>query len=80
MKTKEILSAFPRYINHENLKDLQLSDDETTLTSGDEIIGQLDNGIYRFCSDGYTEAFGRQWNAFRRTQLDSYSNTSITKD
>ena len=38
-------------------------------------------GIPRFVLDGgYANAFGLQWNAFRRTQLDSYSRTTISRD
>ena len=38
-------------------------------------------GISRFVPDGgYANAFGLQWNAFRRTQLDSYSRTTISRD
>jgi SAM-dependent methyltransferase len=38
-------------------------------------------GIPRFVSDGgYASAFGLQWNAFRRTQLDSSSGTTISRD
>jgi SAM-dependent methyltransferase len=29
---------------------------------------------------GYTDAFGEQWNHYRRTQLDSYTGTTITRD
>ena len=37
--------------------------------------------IPRFVSsDNYASAFGRQWKAFRRTQLDSYTGTTITRD
>lgn len=28
----------------------------------------------------YADAFGEQWNHYRRTQLDSYTNTSMSKD
>ena len=39
------------------------------------------NGIPRFVlSDMYASAFGRQWNAFRKTQLDSFTGTTISKD
>lgn len=31
-------------------------------------------------NDGYAESFGRQWNAHARTQLDSASGLSITRD
>lgn len=38
-------------------------------------------GIPRFVSsDNYASAFGSQWNAFRRTQLDSFTGTTITRD
>jgi SAM-dependent methyltransferase len=37
-------------------------------------------GIARFvASDGYAAAFGRQWRAFRRTQLDSFTGTTISR-
>ncbi len=39
------------------------------------------NGIPRFVTHkNYSDSFGLQWNEFRRTQLDSYSNTKITYD
>ena len=38
-------------------------------------------GIPRFVSsDNYASAFGSQWKAFRKTQLDSHTGTSITRD
>jgi len=38
-------------------------------------------GIPRFvASSGYATAFGLQWNSYRRTQLDSYSGTTISRD
>lgn len=38
-------------------------------------------GVPRFVpSDGYAESFGRQWKAHSRTQLDSVSGLSITRD
>ena len=37
--------------------------------------------IPRFVPDGgYAHAFGLQWNEFRKTQLDSYSHTTISRD
>ena len=37
------------------------------------------DGIPRFVAQtNYSDSFGLQWNEFRRTQLDSYSNTKIT--
>ncbi|HUQ80040.1 MAG TPA: methyltransferase domain-containing protein [Gemmatimonadaceae bacterium] len=38
-------------------------------------------GIPRFVeSDGYASGFGLQWKHFRRTQLDSYTGTTISRD
>ena len=38
-------------------------------------------GIPRFVTEsGYAEAFGLQWRRYRRTQLDSYTGTSISAD
>src|SRR5581483_7687455 len=38
-------------------------------------------GIPRFVDDaGYAAAFGAQWTRYRRTQLDSYTGTTITRD
>jgi SAM-dependent methyltransferase len=37
-------------------------------------------GIPRFVpQDNYASAFGHQWNAYRKTQLDSYTGTTITR-
>ena len=38
------------------------------------------DGIPRFVfSSNYSDSFGFQWNKFRQTQLDSFTNTDITK-
>lgn len=38
-------------------------------------------GIPRFVPDtSYADAFGLQWQTYRKTQLDSYSGTTITRD
>lgn len=38
-------------------------------------------GIPRFVgSEGYAAGFGEQWKKFRRTQLDSYTGTTISRD
>jgi SAM-dependent methyltransferase len=38
-------------------------------------------GIPRFVdSSNYASGFGLQWNAFRKTQLDSYTGTTISRD
>ncbi len=39
------------------------------------------HGIPRFVeSSNYASAFGMQWNTFRKTQLDSYTGTTISRD
>ena len=39
------------------------------------------NGIPRFVTrENYASSFGLQWNLFRRTQLDSFTGTSISRD
>jgi len=39
------------------------------------------NFVPRFVDDGsYTKNFGLQWNHFKRTQLDRFNGTTITKD
>lgn len=55
--------------------------------SGDELVCAFGErfpsvrGIPRFVpKSDYAEAFGLQWNRYRRTQLDSYSGTTITRD
>lgn len=41
----------------------------------------LVGGIPRFvASDDYASSFGMQWNVFRRTQLDSHTGTTISRD
>lgn len=42
----------------------------------------IDRGIPRVVDQRtqYAEAFGEQWNKYRVTQLDSYTNTTISKD
>jgi len=58
----------------------------TLRIEGDALVGgarpyPIVRGVPRFAgSDNYAEAFGLQWNIFRRTQLDSQTGTSITED
>jgi SAM-dependent methyltransferase len=55
--------------------------------SGDQLINNdgeafpIINGIPRFVpQENYASAFGLQWKTYAKTQLDSFSNTSITQD
>lgn len=39
------------------------------------------NGIPRFVpAQNYADSFGLQWNTFRKTQLDSYTGTTLSRD
>mgnify|MGYP000048848165 CR=1 FL=1 len=43
---------------------------------------EIRSNIPRFVNSktNYTSAFGLQWKKYRKTQLDSYSNTNISRD
>jgi SAM-dependent methyltransferase len=54
---------------------------EGTQRCGSGHTWQVVNGIPRFvASDNYAAAFGAQWIAFPRTQLDSYTGTTLSRD
>ena len=58
-----------------------LKEARTVLTCASGCIVRIVNNIPRFvASDNYASAFGRQWNKFRKTQLDSHTGTTISKD
>ena len=40
---------------------------------------EVRNGIPRIIESNYAQAFGFQWNRFQKTQLDSYTETNITR-
>jgi SAM-dependent methyltransferase len=55
--------------------------------SGEQLVNNdgeafpIINGIPRFVpQENYASAFGLQWKTYAKTQLDSFSNTSITQD
>ncbi len=53
----------------------------SNLTCPDGCTIPIINNIPRFItSENYADAFGRQWNKFRKTQLDSHTGTTISKD
>jgi len=53
----------------------------TTLTCPSGCQVPVVRGIPRFVpSEDYAAAFGWQWKRFRRSQLDSYSGTTISRD
>src|SRR5437016_4027992 len=48
---------------------------------GDQHVIPRRDGIPRFVPKStYAADFGRQWNAYRLTQLDSHTGTSISRD
>jgi len=54
---------------------------EGTLIASNGQTVPVRNFVPRFVDDGsYTENFGLQWNHFKRTQLDRFNGTTITKD
>jgi 2-polyprenyl-3-methyl-5-hydroxy-6-metoxy-1,4-benzoquinol methylase len=58
-----------------------LTEAGSDLTCGSGCIIPIVNGIPRFVSStNYASAFGRQWNKFRKTQLDSHTGTTISRD
>ena len=55
--------------------------DATSLTSSCGCSFPVRNGIPRFVPPStYADGFGLQWKTFRRTQLDSYTGTTISRD
>jgi SAM-dependent methyltransferase len=59
----------------------RMDDNGNTLTCPDGDHVPFMNGIPRFVTrSNYADAFGAQWKKYARTQLDSYTGTSISKD
>lgn len=56
-------------------------EDASVLTCASGCRVPVVNGIPRFVdSTNYASAFGLQWKKFKKTQLDSYTGTTISKD
>jgi SAM-dependent methyltransferase len=71
--------------SHELLRAVPDSDEITSGTAAVRSTGgssyPVIDGIPRFVPlDNYAAAFGLQWQIFRKTQLDSYTGTSISRD
>jgi len=49
------------------------------LKCGQGCVYPIQNEIPRIIEPNYADAFGFQWNRFRKTQLDSFTHTSITR-
>ena len=71
------LPAELRCIDHQQ----QLTEYASELRCANGCRMPIVNGIPRFVSsEDYASAFGRQWKRFRKTQLDSHTGTTISRD
>ncbi|MEN9331320.1 MAG: hypothetical protein RLZZ94_410 [Bacteroidota bacterium] len=71
-------TLFP-YSSPVSHKALSISGDQLVNSDGEAF--PIINGIPRFVpQENYASAFGLQWKTYAKTQLDSFSNTSITQD
>ena len=69
---------FPEYYNRKNKKCYRRVNDQWVC---DEVVFDIKEGIPRFVSgNSYASLFGDQWKQYRKTQLDSYSGTTISTD
>jgi SAM-dependent methyltransferase len=70
---------FTLFVSPQNKSPLKKTNDLLEDAQGNTF--PIIDGIPRFVpQDNYSKSFGMQWNLFRQTQLDSYTNTTITKD
>ena len=70
----------PAFISPVTGKELRQLDMDYTTADGSEKY-ECVNGVVRFVpQSNYADAFGLQWNRYSKTQLDSYTGTSITED
>jgi len=74
-----LLRSFPAWFCSGH--GLKLVDDGNALRCPADHAYPSVNGIPRFVeASGYADAFGVQWLRYRRTQLDSYTGTRISRD
>jgi SAM-dependent methyltransferase len=72
------MTAVPPYVCPDHRLDLAQAPDALTCPQGHTF--PVRQGIPRFVSSaGYAEAFGVQWNRFRRTQLDSTTGLELSE-
>src|SRR4051794_30956274 len=76
MRTVEI--ATPPYVCPQHGLELELGADQARCRFGHSF--PVVDAIPRFVDSGYAEAFGRQWQRFRRTQLDSHTGLPLSED
>jgi ubiquinone/menaquinone biosynthesis C-methylase UbiE len=69
---------FPRFYSR---KDKRFYSQEGNKFICNDTICPVIDGIPRFVESGsYASLFGDQWKEYKKTQLDSYTNTTISKD
>ena len=79
------MTKWPYYIDPKSgdkLVEKINSNNQSYLSSNSGVSYPIIKGIPRILSDfnNYSSAFGEQWIKWRKTQLDSYTNTTITSD
>ena len=74
---KRVASAGIKLVCPRHSVDLDQIEDSLTCKGGCNF--RIIKGIPRFTDEQYSSAFGFQWKRFARTQLDSFSGTSISK-
>lgn len=73
------LAAWPRWYCRRHGQPLKDNGAILTCPYGDEV--RRVNGIPRFVTSSYyADAFGIQWNRYRRTQFDSYTGSTMSRD
>lgn len=79
MKSTAANRALPSYVCPNDQRPLTRSEASYRCDAGHEF--PIKGGIPRFVPPStYADSFSLQWNHFRRTQLDSYTGTTITRD
>ena len=79
------MTQWPIYVDPftgEKLVEKNNTNNQLFLTSKNGVSYPIIKGIPRLLKNfnNYSSAFGEQWNKWRKTQLDSYTNTTITRD
>lgn len=75
------MSPIVSFICPQHRFPLNLSSDKASYNCLAGCRFEIRNQIPRFVSpENYAKSFGLQWNTFRKTQLDSFTGTSISRD
>ena len=79
------MTKWPYYIDPKSgdkLVEKINSNNQSYLSSNSGVSYPIIKGIPRILRDfnNYSSAFGEQWIKWRKTQLDSYTNTTISSD